>query len=60
MCMGDPYPHGYVGKSIPTRGYGYGYGYGIVIPGGYLPIAISSLYQVLLVHLASQNARNMC
>jgi hypothetical protein len=36
-----------------------GYGHGIVILGGYLPIATSSLYQVLLVHLASQKARNM-
>jgi hypothetical protein len=49
--MGDPYPRGYEygDKSIPTSVYGWpdgvifchGYGYGVVIPGGYLPIAIS-------------------
>jgi hypothetical protein len=50
--IGDPYPHryGYGGKSIPIGGYGCRDGaiflswvwYGIVIPGGYLPIAIST------------------
>jgi hypothetical protein len=52
--MGDPYPHGYGygGKSIPTSVYGWPdrvifvswvwiWLYEIVIPDGYLPIAIS-------------------
>jgi hypothetical protein len=49
---GNPCPHeyGYGGKSIPTNKYGLPdkinfcceYGYEIVIPSGYLPIAISS------------------
>jgi hypothetical protein len=47
--MGDPYPHGYGVNSYPPVYMGdpmglflcRGYGYGVVIPGGYLPIAIS-------------------
>jgi hypothetical protein len=49
---GQPCPHeyGYGGKSIPTKEYGLPdeinfcceYVYEIVIPSGYLPIAISS------------------
>jgi hypothetical protein len=45
--MGDSYPHGY---GYPPVYMGdpvglflcRGYGYGVVIPGGYLPIAISN------------------
>jgi hypothetical protein len=52
---GDPYPHVYEygGKSIPTSGYWWpdrvifchGYEYGIVIPAGYLPIAILLVFR---------------
>ena len=55
--MGDPYPHGYgyggMGMGVNPYPLVYmgdpmglflcrGYGYGVVIPGGYLPIAIST------------------
>jgi hypothetical protein len=50
--MGDPYPHGYEYEVNPYPSVYMGdpmglflcrgYGYGVVIPGEYLPIAISS------------------
>jgi hypothetical protein len=54
----NPYPREDMGDPMGLF-FRRGYGHGIVILGGYLPIATSSLYQVLLVHLASQKARNM-
>jgi hypothetical protein len=42
MGMGaNPYPPVYMGDSMGLFFY-RGYGYGVVIPGGYLPIAIST------------------
>ena len=46
MGMGvNPYPPAYMGNPVGLflcRGYGYG----VVIPGGYLPIAISNLDEI--------------
>jgi hypothetical protein len=43
MGMGvNPYPPVYMGDSVGLFFYRV-YGYGVVIPGGYLPIAISTL-----------------
>jgi hypothetical protein len=60
--MGNPYPHGVYGYGVnpyplvymgdPVGLFlcrGYGYGYGVVIPGGYLPIAISTRARALVL-----------
>jgi hypothetical protein len=48
MGMGvNPYPPVYMGDPMGLF-LCHGYGYGVVIPGGYLPIAISNL--VILFH----------
>jgi hypothetical protein len=52
MGMGvNPYPPVYMGDPVGLF-FCRGYGYGVVIPGGYLPIAISTrVVAVLLVLL---------
>jgi hypothetical protein len=49
MGMGvNPYPPVYMGDSVGLF-FCRGYGYGVVIPGGYLPIAISSRACIALI-----------
>jgi hypothetical protein len=69
MSTGDPYPHryGYMGVNpYPIVDLGdltglffcRGYVYEIVIPGGYLSIAISSWEQLGLENESRQNKKN--